>query len=251
MAESASEPDPADDADRLRTADDRLRHRHADPARLRRAGRRRADPVQCAPARRTRMRDQPHGALQTMVQRLNHTFDRALTVAALVVAAGRLRHANSRRRAAHAGTRAATPQTASADNRQPQTPYPSQPQPIPAPHACARTAASDAQPQAAIHRHAGAAGRSTTRRDRGRSAESDPDLERAIRIQPDSPQLWIELARAASEGRQPRPSRTVRPQSTAVHRQPLRPRTAGVGRHRRRARRETLEHVAPDSLIHP
>src|SRR6476646_10222390 len=144
--EPASDTGRADDADRLRPPADRLRDRRPDTCRLRRRTDHRSDPVQCAPACGTRMRDQPHGALQTMVQRLSHTFDRALTLVGLVVV---LAGCVSEQQTPYPRTRTPVPPTT--QTRPPsQYPVPTQPTPVPQTPPPAQPQASQPKPQSTV-----------------------------------------------------------------------------------------------------
>ena len=126
-----------------------------------------------------------------MVQRLNRTFDRTLPVAALLMLlAGCVTQSP-----APGGPPPAprgTPQTVPRQP-QPQTQYPSQPQPYPRPTPAPAPQPAQPKPQSTV---------TLALQDEAQRAATAGDLpkaiqiiERAIRIQPDSAQLWIELAR--------------------------------------------------------
>ena len=126
-----------------------------------------------------------------MVQRLNHTFDRALTLVGLVVV---LAGCVSEQQTPYPRTPAPVPPTT--QTRPPsQYPVPTQPtpQPVPQTPAPAQPQPSQPKPQSTV---------TLALQDEAQRAATAGDLpkaiqilERAIRIQPDSAQLWIELAR--------------------------------------------------------
>ncbi len=126
-----------------------------------------------------------------MVQRLNHAFDRALTLVGLVVV---LAGCVSEQQTPYPRTPAPVPPTT--QTRPPsQYPVPTQPtpQPVPQTPAPAQPQASQPKPQSTV---------TLALQDEAQRAATAGDLpkaiqilERAIRIQPDSAQLWIELAR--------------------------------------------------------
>jgi cytochrome c-type biogenesis protein CcmH/NrfG len=107
-----------------------------------------------------------------MVQRLNHAFDRALTLVGIVVV---LAGCVSEQQTPY--PRTPTPIPPSTQTRQPQQyPVPTQPKP----QSTVTLALQDEAQRAATA---------------GDLPKAIQILERAIRIQPDSAQLWIELAR--------------------------------------------------------
>jgi cytochrome c-type biogenesis protein CcmH/NrfG len=131
-----------------------------------------------------------------MVQRLNHTFDRALIVAAFVaLLAGCVteEQAPPSHPASRSPYPAPPPQTAPRQPAPSPYPYPTQPAPQPAP-------APAPQPDRAQPRTQSSA--TLALQDEAQRAATAGDLskatqilERAIRIEPDRPELWIELAR--------------------------------------------------------
>ncbi|HTK98770.1 MAG TPA: tetratricopeptide repeat protein [Pseudomonadales bacterium] len=124
-----------------------------------------------------------------MVQRLNHTFDRALAHVGLVVV---LAGCVSEQQTPYPRTPAPIPPTS--QTRPPsQYPVPTQPSPQPIPQAPAPVQPQQPKPQSTV---------TLALQDEAQRAATAGDLpkaiqilERAIRIQPDSAQLWIELAR--------------------------------------------------------
>jgi hypothetical protein len=126
-----------------------------------------------------------------MVQRLSHTFDRALTLVGLMVV---LAGCVSEQQTPY--PRAPTPVPPSTQTRPPQQyPAPTQPapQPIPQTPAPVQPQPQQPKPQSTV---------TLALQDEAQRAATAGDLpkaiqilERAIRIQPDSAQLWIELAR--------------------------------------------------------
>jgi hypothetical protein len=126
-----------------------------------------------------------------MVQRLNHAFDRALTLVGIVVV---LAGCVSEQQTPY--PRTPTPIPPSTQTRPPQQyPVPTQPapQPIPQSPAPVQPQPQQPKPQSTV---------TLALQDEAQRAATAGDLpkaiqilERAIRIQPDSAQLWIELAR--------------------------------------------------------
>jgi hypothetical protein len=126
-----------------------------------------------------------------MVQRLNHTYDRALTLVGIVfVLAGCV----SEQQTPYPRTPAPAPP--STQTRPPASQYPPStqaPQPIPQTPAPVQPQQPQPKPQSTV---------TLALQDEAQRAATAGDLpkaiqilERAIRIQPDSPTLWIELAR--------------------------------------------------------
>ena len=125
-----------------------------------------------------------------MVQRLNHTFDRALTLVGLVVV---LTGCVTEPQQPYPRTPAPVPPTT--QTRPPQYPSPTQPapQPIPQTPVPAQPQPQQPKPQSTVTLALqNEAERAATAGDLPKAIQI---LERAIRIQPDSAQLWIELAR--------------------------------------------------------
>jgi hypothetical protein len=124
-----------------------------------------------------------------MVQRLNHRFDRALTLVGLVVV---LTGCVTEQQQPYPRTPAPVPPTT---QTRPQYPSPTQPapQPIPQTPAPAQPQPQQPKPQSTVTLALqNEAERAATAGDLPKAIQI---LERAIRIQPDSAQLWIELAR--------------------------------------------------------
>ena len=121
-----------------------------------------------------------------MVQRLNHAFDRALTLVGLVVV---LAGCVSEQQTPYPRTPAPVPPSTQTHPPS-QYPVPTQPtpQPVPQTPAPAQPLPSQPKPQSTVT----LALQDETAGDLPKAIQI---LERAIRIQPDSAQLWIELAR--------------------------------------------------------
>jgi len=125
-----------------------------------------------------------------MVQRLNHRFDRALTLVGLVVV---LTGCVTEQQGPYPRGPAPVPPTT--QTRPPQYPPPTQPapQPIPQTPVPAQPQQPQPKPQSTVTLALqNEAERAATAGDLPKAIQI---LERAIRIQPDSAQLWIELAR--------------------------------------------------------
>jgi hypothetical protein len=127
-----------------------------------------------------------------MVQRLSHTFDRALALVGVVVV---LAGCVSEQQTPY--PRTPVPVTTTPQTRPPQPPYPQPtqpaPQPIPQTPAPVQPQQPQPKPQSTV---------TLALQDEAQRAATAGDLPkaiqilaRAIRIQPDSPTLWIELAR--------------------------------------------------------
>jgi hypothetical protein len=123
-----------------------------------------------------------------MVQRLNHPFDRALIVACLfALLTGCVTEPQT-------PSRGPLPPSQTQPHPPPQqTPYPTQPLPQPTPTPAPAQPRTQPKPQSTV---------TLALQDEAQRAATAGDLpkaiqilERAIRIQPDSPELWIELAR--------------------------------------------------------
>jgi tetratricopeptide repeat protein len=126
-----------------------------------------------------------------MVQRLNHTFDRALTLVGLVVV---LAGCVSEQQTPY--PRTPTPVPPSTQTRPPQQyPAPTQPAPQPTPQSPAPVQPQPQQPKPQSTVTLALQDEAQRAATAGDLPKAIQILERAIRIQPDSAQLWIELAR--------------------------------------------------------
>ena len=180
-----------------------------------------------------------------MVQRLNTRFDRALTLvghrsccspvaspSAGAVPAHRRRRCRPPRRHARpaiSGVRRSRRRNRSRKHRAPVQPLPQQPKP----QSTVTLALQDEAQRAATA---------------GDLPKAIQILERAIRIQPDSAELWLELARVhLKEGNAAQAEQFAR-KALLFTRQSLRPRTTGLGGHRRCAGGETLTPAASSRL---
>jgi hypothetical protein len=125
-----------------------------------------------------------------MVQRLNRTFERALTVAGVVVL---LTGCVTEQQTSYPRTPVPLPPQTTQPGPPSQYPTPTQPIPQPIPRRPAPVQPSTPKPQStatlALQEEAR---RAATAGDLPKAIQI---LERAIRIQPDSAQLWLELAR--------------------------------------------------------
>lgn len=127
-----------------------------------------------------------------MVQRLNHTFDRALTLVGIVIV---LAGCVSEQQTPY--PRAPVPVTSTTQTRPPQSQYPQPTQPVPQPIPQTPAPVQPQQPQPKPQSTVTLALQDEAQRaaTAGDLPKAIQILERAIRIQPDSPTLWIELAR--------------------------------------------------------
>jgi hypothetical protein len=128
-----------------------------------------------------------------MVQRLNHAFDRALIVAAFVsLLAGCVTEEQAP--PSRSPYPAPPPQTAPRQPTPYPYPYPTQPapqQPAPTPAPQPDRAQPRTQPSVTLALQDEAQRAATA----GDLSKATQILERALRIEPDRPELWIELAR--------------------------------------------------------
>ena len=127
-----------------------------------------------------------------MVQRLNHVFDRTLILAALLsLLTGCITEQPTPRTNPLPPTR--PPVQTAPRQPAPYPPYPSQPlpQPTPTPAPAQPGAPSHTQPSVTLALQDEAQRAATA----GDLSKATQILERAIRIEPDRPELWIELAR--------------------------------------------------------
>ena len=127
-----------------------------------------------------------------MVQRLNHLFDRALPVLGLLVL---LTGCVTEPQTSSPYPRAPAPLPSQTPTTRPPWPYPAPTQPAPQPVPQAPPPAQPAAPKQQSTVTLALQDEAQRAATAGDLPKAIQILERAIRIQPDSPQLWIELAR--------------------------------------------------------
>lgn len=127
-----------------------------------------------------------------MVQRLSHTFDRALALVGVVVV---LAGCVSEQQTPYPRTPVPVTTTTQTHPPQPQYPQPTQPAPQPIPQTPAPVQPQQPQPKPQSTVTLALQDEAQRAATAGDLPKAIQILERAIRIQPDSPTLWIELAR--------------------------------------------------------